>query len=69
MNGTELFDLLKNYHDALECLFQRDQSIKELEAKLASRDEHIMSLELKLVQMSVFPFPNGKTHCALNHGT
>ena len=53
MNGTELFDLPENYHDALECLFQRDRSIKELEAKLASRDEHIMSLELKLVQMSL----------------
>ena len=53
MNGTELFGIHKNYHDALECLFQRDRSIKELEAKLASRDEYIMSLELKLVQMSL----------------
>jgi hypothetical protein len=46
MNVTELFGIHKNYHDAIECLFQSDRSIKELEAKLASRDEYIMSLEL-----------------------
>jgi hypothetical protein len=50
---TELFDLHKNYHDALGCIFQRDGSIKELEAKIASRDEHIASLELRLVRMSL----------------
>ena len=53
MNANESFDLLKRYHDALECLFNRDRIIKEQEAKLASRDERIAHLELMLVQMSL----------------
>ena len=47
------FDLHKNYHDAIDCLLHRDGAIKELEAKLTSKDERIASLEMKLVQMSL----------------
>ena len=53
MNANESFELYKKYHDALECLYDRDRIIKEHEAKLASRDERIARLELMLVQMSL----------------
>ena len=47
------FDLHKNYHESIDCLLHLDGAIKELEAKLTSKDERITSLEMKLVQMSL----------------
>jgi len=51
--SDSVFDLHKNYHEAIVCLLHHDGAIKELEAKLTSKDECIASLEMKLVQMSL----------------
>eukprot|EP00579_Thalassiosira_antarctica_P005380 CAMPEP_0201880686 /NCGR_PEP_ID=MMETSP0902-20130614/11201_1 /ASSEMBLY_ACC=CAM_ASM_000551 /TAXON_ID=420261 /ORGANISM="Thalassiosira antarctica, Strain CCMP982" /LENGTH=353 /DNA_ID=CAMNT_0048408737 /DNA_START=186 /DNA_END=1247 /DNA_ORIENTATION=+ len=48
----EEFNLHQSYHNAIDCLRHSDRIIRNLQEELASKDEHILSLEEKLVRMS-----------------
>ena len=51
-NEIDEFDLSENYQTAVDCLVSCESIINTLQEELASKDEHIASLEEKLMQMS-----------------
>ena len=56
-NDDNDFNLGESYQNAVDCLIQCELLIESLQEQLASKDEHIASLEEKLVQMSLDPAP------------
>mmetsp|Transcript_6857 Transcript_6857/g.15675 ORF Transcript_6857/g.15675 Transcript_6857/m.15675 type:complete len:322 (+) Transcript_6857:767-1732(+) len=65
--GFHADDLLHNYMNAVECLTNCEALVVTLQQELASKDEHISSLEEKLIQQSLELASSKTKEGALEH--